>query len=178
MFSTERLILRSFRESDMDDLLRLHNNALVQRTLTLDYIVPRGPKHREKIQELTQNPLFFDIITLKDTGEFMGLSSIVVGVAKNRDGNFGIALHPDYWNKGYGNEVTKFVVDYSFRSLAMNRLSLDVFASNLPAISLYKKIGFIEEGRKRQANWADGGWEDSISMGMLAIEWAEQNKKT
>jgi len=33
--------------------------------------------------------------------------------------------------------------------------------------------GFKEEGRKRRANWVDGHWEDSFSMGVLDEEWAE-----
>jgi len=32
--------------------------------------------------------------------------------------------------------------------------------------------GFLEEGRKRGGNWAEGHWEDIIYMGVLEEEWA------
>jgi RimJ/RimL family protein N-acetyltransferase len=140
MFTTERLILRPYQESDLEHLLRMHNNLRVQRTVTIDYIVPRGPKFQEKILELIYKPLLFVIVMLKETGMFIGLSSVNVGPGKNRDGTFGIVLHPDYWNKGYGTEVTKFIMDYSFRCLAMNRMSLAVLESNRAAIAIYEKV--------------------------------------
>ena len=31
--------------------------------------------------------------------------------------------------------------------------------------------GFVTEGRKRKANWADGGWEDVLDMAILEEEW-------
>lgn len=49
---------------------------------------------------------------------------------KNRAAVFGLALLPEFKNKGYGTEVTKFMVDYVFRSLGLHRPSLTVFEGN------------------------------------------------
>ncbi|KAG1854860.1 acyl-CoA N-acyltransferase, partial [Suillus subluteus] len=73
----------------------------------------------------------------------------------------------------WGSEATKFTVDHAFRALGVQRVSLTVLEGNEAAIAVYKKIGFKEEGRKRRANWIDGHWEDSLSMGVLDEEWAE-----
>lgn len=32
--------------------------------------------------------------------------------------------------------------------------------------------GFVEEGRHRKIVWIDGGWRDTIFMGILEDEWA------
>jgi RimJ/RimL family protein N-acetyltransferase len=40
-----------------------------------------------------------------------------------------------------------------------------VFEDNIPAISLYRKFGFIEEGRKRKAIKTNNGYKDIILMG-------------
>jgi len=59
---------------------------------------------------------------------------------KNRDGIFGIMLEPKFWGRGYGEEVTRFVVDYCFHSLGLHRVSLGVFDGNERAKKLYEKV--------------------------------------
>ncbi len=50
MFSTERLTLRAFRETDMEDLIRLCNDLEVQKLACEDYVVPRSPNFQETIK--------------------------------------------------------------------------------------------------------------------------------
>lgn len=50
MFETERLILRPFRESDLDNMLNLWNEPEVQRGSTNEYLVPRSPTFKEKLR--------------------------------------------------------------------------------------------------------------------------------
>lgn len=80
------------------------------------------------------------VIEHKETGDFMGISNIWMLSAKNRDGMVAIAILPAFWNKGYGTEAMKFMVDYAFRWLALHRISLGVFESNKGAIASYKKL--------------------------------------
>lgn len=174
MFTTERLILRPFRTEDLDDMLRLWNDPLVQRGLSGSGVIPRAPDFKDKISGFVNSALFYVIITMKETAAFMGMCNIWLegGNAKNRDGRMGISISPEYWNMGYGTEALKFVVDYAFRWLGLHRVSLGVFESNTGAIISYEKLGFVIEGRKRKANWADGGWEDILEMAVLEDEWA------
>jgi RimJ/RimL family protein N-acetyltransferase len=142
MFVTDRLILRPFRIGDLEDMLHLWNDPLVQRCLTSSGVIPRAPKFKDKISGFVDSALFYVIITMKETGAFMGMCNIWLegDNAKNRDGRMGISISPEYWNKGYGTEVLKFVVDYSFRWLALHRVSLRVFESNKGAIASYEKL--------------------------------------
>jgi RimJ/RimL family protein N-acetyltransferase len=39
------------------------------------------------------------------------------------------------------------------------------------AIAAYRKAGFTEEGRAREAVFHDGHWYDEVSMAILAREW-------
>lgn len=171
MLATERLIFRSHVESDLDDILRLWNDPLVQPLITNSNVTLLGPKFKETIRAQMEQAIFGAIIVLKETGEFMGQALVSVPEPKNRDGTFGICLLPKFWNNGYGTEATKFIVDYSFNWFGLNRMSLGVFANNARAIAIYEKLGFVMEGRKRQAVWMDNRWEDSLSMGILRNEW-------
>jgi ribosomal protein S18 acetylase RimI-like enzyme len=53
------------------------------------------------------------------------------------------------------------------RERRLERVELDVYASNLTAIRLYKKFGFQIEGRKRRARKIDGKYDDIIVMALL-----------
>ncbi|KAJ3515383.1 hypothetical protein NLJ89_g1792 [Agrocybe chaxingu] len=180
MFTTERTILRAYGPADLPLLLGFVNNPLVQSTLISDPIVPRNHRFAVKLEEIANEALLYVIIeaTDKEGGpQPIGAASITVANVKNRDVTFGIGLVPSAWNQGYGTEVTKFLVDYAFKNLAVHRISLGVLDSNPGAIKLYKKVGFVEEGRKRKANFFNGEWQDSIYMGILEEEWFAKTKQ-
>jgi ribosomal protein S18 acetylase RimI-like enzyme len=47
------------------------------------------------------------------------------------------------------------------------RIELDVFSSNDSAIRLYRRFGFITEGRRTKARYLDGRFDDVEMMGLL-----------
>ncbi|HXZ29959.1 MAG TPA: GNAT family protein, partial [Dehalococcoidia bacterium] len=92
--------------------------------------------------------------------------------AKDHNANFGIVIgERDYWNKGYGTEATRLVLDYGFQELNLHRISSAAFAFNERSIRLHKKVGFREEGRLRQAMFKNGQYHDEVQFGILREEW-------
>ena len=63
------------------------------------------------------------------------------------------------------------MVDHAFSSLGLHRVALSVFAFNERAIRAYQRVGFVHEGRAREAIWRDGRWWDEIHMSVLEPEW-------
>ncbi|WP_306432182.1 GNAT family N-acetyltransferase [Staphylococcus haemolyticus] len=57
----------------------------------------------------------------------------------------------------------------------MHKVDLKVFSFNDKAINLYKKLGFKEEGRNREAIYRNGFYQDIINMGLLENEYKEIN---
>jgi RimJ/RimL family protein N-acetyltransferase len=109
----------------------------------------------------------YDVDTLTLIGE-IGLSEINHG-----DGTamFGINIGPkEYWNKGYGTEATKLVLDYGFRFLNLYNIALITFSFNERAIRAYQKAGFKENGRRRGALLLNGQRYDHVYMDCLANE--------
>lgn len=140
MFTTDRLLLRGFEDSDVDNLIILHNDARVQRFITNEPIVPRPSKYKEDLKKWAEQSTLYFTLVLRGTGEFMGQCSVVIQEPKNRDGVFGIALRPKFWGVGYGTEASKFVIGYAFKALGVHRVSLGVFEGNKAAIALYKTL--------------------------------------
>lgn len=58
--------------------------------------------------------------------------------------------------KGYGTETTKLVLDYAFNILNLHNVMLKVLAYNEAGIRAYKKAGFQEIGRRREAKMING----------------------
>ena len=53
----------------------------------------------------------------------------------------------------------------------LERVELEVFASNARAVALYRRTGFVEEGRRRCARKLDGIYDDILLFGLLRHEW-------
>ena len=85
-----------------------------------------------------------------------------------RSGEFAIMIGDKAsWGSGLGTEVTRYVVDYAFASLNLNRVHLTVLANNPRAIAVYEKLGFQREGVMRQAQFKRGAYIDVVVMGRL-----------
>ncbi|MBQ4226619.1 MAG: GNAT family N-acetyltransferase [Clostridia bacterium] len=74
---------------------------------------------------------------------------------------------------GIGTFAVNAMVRHAFFDLNLRRLQLDVLASNQHAQALYRKIGFVEEGRRRSAVYKNGKYEDELVMGLLREEYQE-----
>jgi len=76
--------------------------------------------------------------------------------------------------KGYGSEAIKWALEWGFLAGGLHRVSIGCFSFNEGARRLYERLGFVVEGRTREVVWKNGGWHDSIEMGMLEGEWREK----
>ncbi len=63
----------------------------------------------------------------------------------------GMALHPDFWDRGIGFQALSCLLEFLHSEKAPNRaILLFVKKSNLRAISLYKKHGFKQQGEENE----------------------------
>ena len=74
------------------------------------------------------------------------------------------------WNIGYGQELSKAVLNYAFVDLNLHKIDLRVLAYNKRAITSYKKIGFVQEGVLRDNAFINNEWHDDIVMSILSHE--------
>jgi ribosomal protein S18 acetylase RimI-like enzyme len=96
----------------------------------------------------------------------------IIGMIHVGDGRFGVGelamLVARGWRgRGVGSALLAEAIEGA-RVRGLHKLSLDVFAHNAAAIALYRKFGFVEEGRRvAQYRRASGELWDSIVMGLL-----------
>ena len=88
----------------------------------------------------------------------------------------GMDIAKEYRGKGYAYAAYNIILPYLFKTYNLNKISLEVLCTNNIAINLYKKIGFIQEGIKRQEVLKNGVYIDSIIMSLLKSEYFKTNE--
>jgi ribosomal-protein-alanine N-acetyltransferase len=75
-----------------------------------------------------------------------------------------IAVHPDWQGRGLGRRLMDAAINHSLEA-DMPSILLEVRPSNLHALAVYRHLGFIEIGRRKQYYpAADGQREDAVVM--------------
>jgi ribosomal protein S18 acetylase RimI-like enzyme len=80
-------------------------------------------------------------------------------------GLLGMGLSAPYRGRGLGRQLIDQALQAA-RQRGFERIELWVRSPNEPAIDLYAKVGFREEGRKRDAVRLDDGSEDEVLMAL------------
>jgi RimJ/RimL family protein N-acetyltransferase len=82
-------------------------------------------------------------------------------------GDIGMAVAREWRGRGVGSALLAAAIEWA-RELGLHKLSLGVFAHNAAAIALYRKFGFVEEGRRvKQMRRQSGELWDIVDMGLL-----------
>ena len=81
--------------------------------------------------------------------------------------NLGMGVHDDYVGRGIGGFLLAELVDAADNWHDVRRLELTVYTDNEPAIRLYRKFGFEEEGLLRNFAYRAGRYVDAYTMARL-----------
>lgn len=73
--------------------------------------------------------------------------------------------------RGVGRFSAVEALRHAFDDMGLQRVELQVLASNDRARSLYDSLGFRVEGTRRKAVYKEGRFIDSVIMGLLRDEW-------
>lgn len=91
-----------------------------------------------------------------------------------RDGNARlgrVAIAPDARGQGLARPMVALMIDEAFRAPGIERLELNVYMFNTPAIRTYQALGFTLEGVRRSSTRAGDARWDTGMMGLLRSEW-------
>ena len=84
----------------------------------------------------------------------------------------------DMWDKGYGTDAMRLILQYAFTELNLRRVSLMTNGYNARAQRSYEKAGFRFEGVLRQDQLKEGQRFDTVVMGILCEEWLATDSQT
>jgi ribosomal protein S18 acetylase RimI-like enzyme len=95
------------------------------------------------------------------------VGNIHVEPTRHGFGEIGMLVAREWRGRGVGSALLAAAIEWA-REQGLHKLSLGVFAHNDAAIALYRKHGFVEEGRRvKHYRRASGELWDALDMGLL-----------
>jgi len=165
----ERVVLRRHAPENLRAFERWYGDPEVVRLTRYQ----DGPMRHDEIERFfAARALGADSLSMaihvRDTDRLIGTCALSQLDSDNGSALYHITIgEKDAWGRGYGTEATALMMGHAFGGLGLHRIALSVFAFNERAIRAYQSVGFVIEGRAREAIWRDGRWWDEISMSLL-----------
>ena len=155
---TDRLILRKFTLTDVD---AMYNNwaSDPEVSKTLEWEV-----HESKDVTLSiitdwikeyDNPFHFNwVVELKETGEIIGNIATAKSYVKDEVCEIGYCYGSKYWNKGYGSEALKAVIEFLLKEVGFRLIESMHITENPASGRIMEKAGMRKDAvlRSRRIN--------------------------
>lgn len=160
--------IRAIRPEDAEAYLELQRAADAQSEYLLFEAGERPatvPETRQRIEKLLASGNSMIFLAEADEGSLVGYLNATGGEARRsrHSAYIVIAILDGYRGMGVGTKLFTALEDWA-RSLGLRRLSLGLMAENETARALYVKMGFLEEGRKKEAFLLPGRYVDELLM--------------
>lgn len=110
----------------------------------------------------------------RDAAGTLGVVSLHRLDVRNRSAWLGVYRNPFRTELGLGTRLMKAIARLAFDVARINSIKLEVVVDNEAAIGAYRRFGFCEEGRLREAVYRENGYTDMLLMGLLAREWTSK----
>lgn len=171
---TDRLILREFLNTDLDDFFEYAKRPDVGPNAG-------WPAHKTKDETTRILKMFIeekDVWAIVDKSSNKAIGSYGLHDDRRRNNSkskmIGYVLSDEFWGKGYATEATRRVLEYAFNELDVNLISVYHFAFNERSKRVIEKCGFKFEGVLRLSSTLPSGEiVDDFCYSMLKEEFLE-----
>ena len=166
---TERLLLRPFRLSDIDDVLAYASDpewpAFYSRPYdrgAVEYTVASAV-----LTSWDKEALFATLLE----GRVIGLVALDVD-PKCKSAELGYDIARDMWGQGLAPEAATAVCDWGFREFGLVRVWARADARNRRSLRVMEKLGMTREGLHKSLKAVRGEWVDRACYAVLRGEWS------
>ena len=143
---TENLILRPFKDEDVDDYVGVLDSPEVRRWLHIPESLDRSDAWQQMAWFVGQWELRGTghwALEEKKSGQFVGRAGLHRPERHDWPGvEVGWLLHPDYWGRGYATEAGAVAVRYGFEDLQVDKLFSCILPENHRSQAVAKRLGF------------------------------------
>jgi len=178
---TDRLILRLFERSDLDDLAAYHTLPSVQRYVfsrTRDEAEVAGALNIMRGHMSLQRP--GDTLTLaivrKGDRTLIGHVSLHWSDATSGQGEVRFCINPSYSGHGFCREAVSAMFDLAFDHFRIHRVLVRSDGRNHHSIKLMQQLGMRLEAHYREHALFQGEWDEELHFAILDREWQKSTK--
>jgi len=175
---TDRLLLRGYRNGDLDATMDYYADPGVARYLLKD------PWSREYAQEQIDKrvdrtdidkPGSALALVVEHQRQAIGDVALWPTDATLSRGELGWVFHPKASGKGFATEAVRALVELAFGHYGMHRVVAQLDARNTASAKLCERIGMRKEAHLRRDWWSKREWTDNVIYGVLADDWFAQS---
>ena len=169
---TARLVLRPFREDDLEPLLLMHNDPEV-----MEFLTGGEPQSRQEVAQDLAGRFArrgFWVAVERDSGAWLGW--FATSREPNRDPGdreLGYRLRRTAWGKGYATEGSLALIDHAFADPEVQRVWAETMAVNLRSRRVLEKCG-MQHVRTAFPEWADplpGSEQGEVEYALTRADW-------
>jgi len=170
LLEDNKILLRPLEPEDLELLYKWENDtSLWKAGSTVSpysyYILKEYISESHKnIYEQGQQRL---MITLKDSGESVGMIDLYDFNPHNSRAGVGILIDSGFQRKGYARNALKLLTNYAFRFLKLHQLYAYISVENIPSIKLFTACGFKNSGILQDWNSVTDGFSDVSIMQLM-----------
>ena len=116
----------------------------------------------------------FEIHVAED-GRYIGNIGIKGIHLVHRRVEMGVAIGSKHeWGKGYGFDAIVTMLRYAFDTLGLHSVKIRAHQDNTRALDLYRRVGFVDVGRDREAVFQEGSFSDFVALDIIDREFRER----
>lgn len=174
-FITERLIIREYRRSDLEDFLRVIRQPEIYATtygIPRDYSRRRGKWWLRTVKMNTRLGSAFEFgVFLKDGEKYIGNVGLINISGAHNHADISYYIDRDYMNMGYATEASRAMLRYGFGELGYHKISGVCMSCNPASRRVMEKLGMRFEGTLRDDMYKDGKYVGIDRLSLLRDEY-------
>jgi len=167
IYKTNRLVLRQFKESDLENVFLGLSDPAVIKYYGVHYTSrEETQKQMDWFADLEKNRTgIWWAVCSPDQSIFYGAAGLNSLNREHMKAELGCWILPAYWGRGIMQEVMPFIIDYAFKFLGLHRIEGLVETENVNCKKAMAKMDFVHEGTMRECEIKNGEW---ISLDIYA----------
>ncbi|HFJ9404999.1 TPA: GNAT family N-acetyltransferase [Bacillus paranthracis] len=167
-FTTERLIIRPFKSTDLQDVFAIYNSDDTCKFLLHNKWTHEDMQERFN-KKLANNALTKDsILSLAVIYKTKAVGDLSVWYTNMKDTvEIGYSFSNEVTGRGLATEAVSRLVFKLFNECNVHRIQANLDARNTASQKLCERIGMRKEAHFIQDFWNKDEWTDSIVYGML-----------
>ncbi|MCW2570968.1 MAG: acetyltransferase [Frankiales bacterium] len=177
---TKRLVLRLFRESDLDAVHAFQSDPDVVRYLYWD--VRTRDESRAWLQERMAadrmekdgDALAFAVERRED-GRVIGSVNAWWRSVEHKQGEIGFVFAKEAQGRGYATEAATALLDLIFPLFDLHRVCGSTDGRNVASAALMRRLGMRQEAHLRENELFKGEWGDERIFAILRHEWERRS---
>lgn len=165
-----KIIPKRFSEKDISKRVEWINNPSINKNMYFD--LPASIEKTERwFSGNIDNKKRIDFSFFNTENELIAMGGYTAIDVIHNNAEFYVMVNPNMHGRGIGKKVSKWMYNYAFSSLNLNKIYLYTNDDNVSAYKIYENAGFRLEGVLRNHKWKNGKYQNRRVYGLLKSEW-------